>query len=292
MPVYDLGYQTWKGTRSGAMRRWMTIPRFAFMEFASNRVFLALFIIGWLPVLVGLGHIYLLSNLGLLEFFDSNALLPPIEADFLRWSIVRHIPVSFLLTLLIGSTLICRDMNHHAMVLFFSKPIRRWEYFAGKFSVPFSVAMLMIWLPMFLLFVIQVLAGPDSETWRAEFWSTYLPALLDATLFSIVIAVTLSLIVMSASSLSRNGVYAVMIFVGFSIGSMMLAGTMNGIMGDSRWLVLSPWIVITQIGLGIFDVEVRRELSDRLAWSGLLTVWAGCLILLKVRLGRAGRYSR
>jgi len=152
MPIFDQGYQHWDGKLSSHAWRWFTISaRGARSQFKSRWVRLA--ILGaWIPaavlatVLIAWGLIeqkskLILPFLSLFHDLPESIMLDPRSYRVTIWTIAYQyfflieMFFSMILVLLVGPSLISRDIRFNAIPLYFSRPLRRFDYFAGKLGV-------------------------------------------------------------------------------------------------------------------------------------------------------------
>ncbi len=161
MPVYDLSYKTWEGERRGPLWRWLSIPKFAYMEFVNRRAFISFFVIAWLQFLLRIIYQYVRVNVEFLETINFPIReLVPVGPMYIKTMIDSQAPFCFLFAFMLGAGLISRDLLHNSATLILSKPIGRWEYFLGKFSTLFLLFMLLMWFQtVTLLFLNSLLSG-------------------------------------------------------------------------------------------------------------------------------------
>src|SRR5262249_32510815 len=141
------------GTPSGHTWRWLTITRQG-IRVGMKNIFLRLFILlSWLPAI---GLAFVLCVLGLLE--QDSPLIAPVKAfptpilpaEILKnpkvarvevWTLCSHYFLQFELTasmivvVLVGPGLISQDLRFNALPLYFSRPLRRVDYFLGKLGI-------------------------------------------------------------------------------------------------------------------------------------------------------------
>lgn len=137
MPVYDYTYQTWKGERRGRSC-WLAMPRFTCGPLSRSARSSSSSCSAVCEFLLRLAYQYLRVNEELLALLKIGANLPDVDAKYFRGFLdgqLASLVFSFTLTAVIAS-----DLIHHAIVLYMSKPISRWEYFAGKFLTVFLPA--------------------------------------------------------------------------------------------------------------------------------------------------------
>ncbi len=146
MPILDQGYQHWNGRLGGHALRWLTITRQGVRAQLKNRWVLMTLLSALLPALV-LGAFLVLWGL----FEQQSSILTPILFLFqnlpaeLRdgpkgyrstfWVLAFtqffevQIFVCMILTVLVGPDLISQDLRLNALPLYFSRPLRRIDYF-------------------------------------------------------------------------------------------------------------------------------------------------------------------
>jgi ABC-2 type transport system permease protein len=142
MPIFDQGYQHWRGALSGHTWRWLAITRQGLRSQLKGKRSLAriLLVMAWMPALV---LVVVLALWGLFEQGSETILsllrpmLPPgVAADphayrHAVWTISYSMFFKFdlffimLLVVITGPNLISRDLRFNALPLYFSRPIRR-----------------------------------------------------------------------------------------------------------------------------------------------------------------------
>ncbi|MEN6624961.1 MAG: hypothetical protein ABFD69_01900 [Candidatus Sumerlaeia bacterium] len=299
MAVYELHYQTYEGPRRGAVSRWFAIARYAWMGLLGRRAMVQLFTLSWFQFVIRLTLLYLLVNksmLALLESFGLGGLpkLITIDTFFFKTMIDWQLPFCFLFVFILGSGLISQDLSHNALVLFAAKPISRWEYILGKFATLFLLLMSLTWVQTALLFFIQWGISPAGSEWATNFWSNYAWLIIPITLYSVVISATLSLMILTFSSLTRNGRYAGVAFAATIIGLSIMAEVLHeevgrmGVIQSSDWRAISPMAIGHEIGDWLFNMTPgAHSIRPGVAWMALAAIWAACATILKVRLNQS-----
>jgi ABC-2 type transport system permease protein len=241
MPIFDQGYQHWKGAVSGHAWRWMAVTRQGLRGQMKGSLSIAriLLIFAWMPALV---LVVALALWGLLEQKSETALallkhmLPPgVIADphayrHAVWTIAYSMFFQFetffimLLVVVVGPNLISRDLRFNALPLYFSRPIRRVDYFLGKLGVIGALVAAVAVLPAAVAYVLGVCFSLDvsvvRDTWRL------LPA---SILYGLVIVVSAGTLMLALSSLSRRSLYVGIAWVGVWIISGTVAAVLTGV---------------------------------------------------------------
>jgi ABC-2 type transport system permease protein len=230
MPVFDQGYQHWSGTLSGHTWRWLTIARQG-VRVGTKNIFLRLLIIfSWLPAAI---LAFILCLWGLLENKSTliTPLLPFLQGLFSReviqdprhyrmevWSICFsqflkfELYISMIVVLLVGPRLISQDLRFNALPLYFSRPLRRIDYFVGK-----------------LAYVMGLLFSLDITI----LWDT-LPLLLACLAYGVVIILSAGGLMLGFSALTRNSRYVALFWVGLWFISGIVATILNSVETGKR----------------------------------------------------------
>lgn len=226
MPIFDQGYQHWKGALQGQAWRWLPITLQGARAQLKNR---------WVRfgMLAALGPALLLSAfLAIWSLFEKNSsLLTPFLFFFQNlpdaiksgpkgfrtafWTLAFRqffgiqLFFSMILVLLIGPDLISQDLRFNAIPLYLSRPVRRFEYFLGKLGVIAAYLSVVTVLPVLVAFLLGFGFGLDPSVFRDT------ARLLGASIvFGGIVVVSAGLLMLALSSLSRNSRY---------VGAMWLA---------------------------------------------------------------------
>ncbi len=118
-------------------------------------------------------------------------------------------PQALLILFLIGSiapALISRDLRSRAFLLYFSRPIGKFEYIFGKLCIPMAFIVFVTTLPALALYVFAVMVSPDLSV----IWSTWdIPfRILGATIALVIPTASLALMLSSLTQESRFASFA------------------------------------------------------------------------------------
>ncbi len=261
MPIFDQGYQHWKGELSGHTWRWLAVARHGVRAHLQGRVTRLLLLLAWLPAI---GLILFLTFWGLLEqrsesvlAFLQRVLPPEIIAqprDYRTavWTIAysyffkTELLFSLFLVLLVGPNLVSRDLRFNALPLYLSRPVRRIDYFLGKLGViGFFLAATVI-VPAVGAYVLGLAFSLDLSVVRDThrlLWS--------GILYGLIITISAGTLMLALSSLSRRSVYVGLAWAGLIFLSHIVSTALIGIHGDierrqivqegmDRWLRENP----------------------------------------------------
>jgi hypothetical protein len=244
MPIFDQGYQHWNGPLSGHARRWLAVARHGVRAVLKGRIIRLMLLAAWLPAL---SLVAFLALWGLLEqqaesvlaFFRNmlpgDVVAQPQEYRSAVWTIAysfffkAELGCALFLVLAVGPNLISRDLRFNALPLYFSRPLRRIDYFLGKLGViGFFLAATLI-VPALAAYLFGIAFSLDFGVVR----DTH--RLLWAGLaYGLVIAVSAGTLMLALSSLSRRSIYVGLAWAGFVFLTLMFSGILIGIRGETE----------------------------------------------------------
>src|SRR3954462_872362 len=179
MPIFDQGYQHWSGHLSSHAWRWLAITRRGVRTATHGRIVRLALIVAFLPAIV---LVFVLCIWGLIErqsaaidsikpfltaFLGRPILAGPREYRVEIWTLCFHYFLSWelwfsmVLVLLVGPNLISQDLRYNAMPLYFSRPLRRTDYFIGKLGVIITLLSTVIIAPSVLAYALGLLFSLD-----------------------------------------------------------------------------------------------------------------------------------
>jgi ABC-2 type transport system permease protein len=239
MPIFDQGYQHWTGPLSGHAWRWLAVARHGVRATLKNRIVRWFLFAAWIPALA---LVTVLALWGLLEQQSESVLaflkplLPPEMTgnprDFRSavWTICysfffkAELAGALFLVLVVGPNLVSRDLRFNALPLYFSRPLRRIDYFAGKLGViGFFLAATQV-LPAIVAYIFGIAFSLDVGVVRDThrlLWA--------GTLYGLVITLSAGTLMLALSSLSRRSIYVGLAWAGFVMLTLMLSGLLMGI---------------------------------------------------------------
>lgn len=241
MPIFDQGYQHWNGTRSGHGWRWLAIARHGVRVGFKSKILRLILFLSWAPALVLAGALCLwglLENkssgveqiMQFLMFVNPQMIAEPQQYRLEVWTLCFHyfllteLEFSMVLVLLVGPGLISQDLRFNALPLYFSRPLRRIDYFLGKLGVvAFFLAMVTI-VPCVVAYVLGVCFSLDA----AVIGQT-LVLLLRSVAYGVVITLSAGLLILALSALSRNSRYVALFWIGLWLMSSISATVLESI---------------------------------------------------------------
>jgi ABC-2 type transport system permease protein len=230
MPIFDQGYQHWSGHLSSHTWRWLAITRRGVQTALQGRMVRMALILAYLPAIV---LVVALCLWGLIErqsalidtikpyltvLLGQPILAGPREYRVEIWTLCFHyflaweLWFSMLLVLLVGPNLISQDLRYNALPLYFSRPLRRIDYFVGKLGIIVALLSAVIIVPSLVAYVFGLLFSLDITIVRDTS-----RILLASIAYGLVIALSAGTLMLALSSLSRNSRYVALFWMGIFI---------------------------------------------------------------------------
>jgi ABC-type transport system involved in multi-copper enzyme maturation permease subunit len=179
--------------------------------------------------------------------------IPEIRNTAWRWMLMTFFryPQAIIILFLVGfiaPSLISQDIRSRALLLYFSRPISRFEYIWGKLCVPSIFIILVTTLPALCLYSIALLMSPDIST-LPQTWD--IPVRIIIATFGLVLPT--SAVALMLSSLTQETRFAN--FSWFAIWGL----------GHGAWLTIALATSL-QMGRPLFDPAVMQ--------SDIVTNWS------------------
>ncbi|HPO16167.1 MAG TPA: ABC transporter permease subunit [Candidatus Hydrogenedentes bacterium] len=284
MPIYEQTYRHYEGKMRHGFR-WLIVIEQELRVLVKAKPFLLLLLVAMIHCIVRLLQVVAFD----VVIQDPNNPLTPLLNqikglmvseqmffDFLR----LQTPVLFLITLYAGCGMICNDFNNNLMEIYFSKPIRWYDYVVGKVSSLVIVGLMLTAVPAIFLVVLHNLLVPSMKVFQ-ETW-TWPGEIIG---FSLVIVLPMALSIPAASALLRSQNYAAIVIVMIPVAASAMATVLQGVLDNRNYLILSLPIAINRIGEQLFHGHVSFHLNWRWSMAHIVGVCVLCLwiIIHKVR---------
>src|SRR5262245_11621072 len=242
MPIFDQGYQHWKGPLAGHTWRWLAVARQGVRATLKGRIVKGLLFLAWVPAIA---LVVVLATWGLLEqqaesvltflrrVLPADVIARPQDFRAAVWPIAymfffkAQLITSLFLVLVVGPNLISRDLRFNALPLYFSRPLRRIDYFLGKLGVIGFFLAATVVVPAVGAYVLGVAFSLDLGVVRDThrlLWS--------GILYGLIITVSSGTLMLALSSLSRRPIYAGLACAGLVFLRHMVSSALVGIRGD------------------------------------------------------------
>jgi ABC-2 type transport system permease protein len=237
MPIFDQGYQHWRGKLSSHAWRWWTITRHGVRTQLKSRWTRLVVLFALVPALVLAAF---LCIWGLLEQKSNQSLLEmlPFLPEAVRGAPRQfRVPVwtlaylyffqvemffTMILVVLIGPSLISQDLRFNALPLYFSRPLRRSDYFIGKLGVIGVYLAAVAIVPAVLAYALGVCFSLDLGVVKDTF-----RILMASVGYGLVVVLSAGTLMLALSSLSRSSLYVGAAWVGIWLVSNALGGILT-----------------------------------------------------------------
>jgi ABC-2 type transport system permease protein len=244
---------------------------------------------------------YDLDSSGVIEFRELvDYLRPTLWAQILFTFFI--IPQAFSVVIVIGMVapkLISRDMKNRAFLLYYSRPIKPWQYLLGKCSIVWVFLAGLTTLPALMLYCMGVALSPSMSVLLVT-WD--LP--IRIILASVVVCVPTTLFALTLSSLTRESIFASFGWFAVWIMGSIAYGIMTVVEGvvrnneglgqpnvvgfvesglDGNWSWLSPLQTLENLQSWVFGMDQETG-SIGLSFALVSLVCIICLIILRRRI--------
>jgi ABC-2 type transport system permease protein len=275
MPIYEQAYRKYEARLPLRPVRFWPITREALRLILAKRVFIGLLIFAWSPFLFRVGQIWLFT-----QFPESGRLLPVdgrLFGEFLNWQV--GLGLTAIVSVFGGAGLIANDLRTGAILVYLSRPLTRCDYVLGKLGVLLALNLSITLVPALTLYLIALALAPGQFAKWELLWIA--PAIV---LHALLIALSVSLLVLAVSALSRSARVAGLGFVGLFIGLGLVSTVLVKIADRPEAQVLSLQDDLRMIGNLLFGIEGRGvTVPPAYPPIVLALVALGCLAVLRSR---------
>jgi ABC-2 type transport system permease protein len=237
MPIFDQGYQHWDGKLSGHAWRWLAVARRGVKTQLKNRSTRGALLLAWGPALVLGGFLTLWGLLeqktedwvGFFSFLPDSVKASPKAFRAEVWTmafsffLTAETYVAMVLVVIIGPNLISQDLRFNAMPLYLSRPLTRFDYFAGKLGTIAAFLAAVMIIPAVLAYLIGVAFSLNVKV----FTDTYkiVPACIA---YGAILVLAAGLFMLAISSLSKNSRYIGAAWIGIWLIGDSAASKLSG----------------------------------------------------------------
>ena len=293
MPLHDVGYRSWTAKKGSAFLRWWVIASVG-VRLAIRSTWLSrTLILSWIPAAaVAVGFFAYEQSItrpelrqGLASWVagaSGNAELAitllhdPTDVRDQVWAslvlLFFRYPQAFVMLVVVGIVapkLISYDLRNRGYLLYFSRPIRIWEYILGKSLIVWTFLALITTLPALMLYVVGLSMSPEVDVVMLT-WDIPL-RILAASIVLIVPTTSVALACSAATIESRNAAFGwfalwVVGWVSYSVlsvgdlarqvkaSSMAHRGGPEFADYQSKWEIVSPYHCLGRVQQWVFGL--------------------------------------
>jgi ABC-type transport system involved in multi-copper enzyme maturation permease subunit len=314
MPIHDLGYREWHEQLASPWTRWVVIAKAGIRRAWQSTWLKRMMLFAWLPaVWFGAGFFLWEHSLMVPEMREGLEIFLPdqatplkgltsrfaVKADeiaarhsvwsWLLYTFLRY-PQGGLMVLMVGviaPPLISQDVRSRAFLLYFSRPLPRWQYALGKLATVWFYLIMISAAPALVLYVLGVLLSPSAnviyDTWD-------LPLRIIAA--SAVLMIPTASLALCMSSMTQESRYA-----GFGWFAIWVLGAftyvvMTGIEMErmnsdapevlEKWSTVSLYHSLGQVQRWVFDFATFDQVKHAAAILATITVISTVILFRRI----------
>jgi ABC-2 type transport system permease protein len=273
MPIYEQAYRKYEAREGLRSVRFWPITREALRLVLSKRAFIGLLVLAFLPFVFRVGQVYIVTR------FPEAGRVLPVDGRLFGEFLNQQIGFTILLSIFGGSGLIANDLRTGAILVYLSRPLTRRDYVLGKLGVTLALSLAVTLLPGLLLYAIALGLAPEMFLKWSLAWIP--PAVV---LHSLVIALSVGLVTLAVSALSRSARVAGLAFAGLVVGLEIVRGVLGAMTDRPEPHVLSLQNDLRVVGNTIFGIVTRGPVVPAAYPPIVLALLAvGCLLVLRSR---------
>ena len=279
MTIREKGYTHWEGNLKERRFLWWPITRLGIKLTFKRKYFKFIFFGSLVPAVVYLGGIYISERIedfrymlrGSQRFLEVN---PAYFKSYFTGSFLLFMMVMILT--FCGAGLISDDLKYNSLQLYFSKPLRKKDYFLGKASVILFFLLLLTLIPGLIFFIMKLIFSGSFKFFRAYPW---LP--LSIIGYSLFLAAFFSFYTLFLSSLSKNRRYVGILIFAVYIFSDIFFGILFGIFKNQYFSLLSLKNNLQQVGAFFFNQKTPYQVPSLYSFLILLSICLLAAVVLK-----------
>jgi len=273
MGIKEQGYTHWDGELRSGRFPWKPITRYGIKLTFKKKFFKPFFFMTLIPAVVFLAGIYITERVQDFEFMIKDASLPfSVGPAYFN---VYFQGILFLIVMILvfaGSGLISDDLKHNAIQLYFSRPLKKRDYFTGKAAVIVFFLFLITLVPGIVLFIMKLVFSGSFQFMTSHPW-----LLLSIISYSLFITGFFACYTLFLSSLSKNRRYVSIMIFGVYIFSDILFGIFYGIFRKPVFCLLSIKVNLQQAGKLFFSQPPLFNISP---WYSILVLSLFCFFAI------------
>ncbi len=275
MPIYRRTYREYEGSVKHAFR-WAIVAEQEWRVFVRTRIFMFLMLVALLHCLFRFMQVLAYD----VVMQDPNNPLTPVLSQLQMITVNERMlldfvsiqgPIVLILTLYAGAGMICNDARNNLMEVYFSKPIRWYDYALGKLLALVTLGLSVTALPAVILVVLHNLLAPSMELLAKSWW--WAPA---AVAFSLIMTLSCSLAVLASSALLRSQNYAAVALFVVLIADSAMASLLAHMLHRPPLFLLSFPLSLNRVGQSFFG-DTRLLYGTSITWPAAY-VAALCLV--------------
>lgn len=242
--IHDQSYRGWEGERRPRIARIWALAQVGLRLPLSSR---------WNLGIIGLIYMMVLGWIFILYVMASTD-NPPIFVlgnNLYRDWFFNHPMFGFLVMILaatVGAAIISRDLQHNALVTYFSRAITRSDYLVAKFLTLFLFLLSVTLGPALVLFLGQFAMGQEELGWKSR-----LRDLAAVAGHSAAIALPVTSIVLAFSSITKRPFVAGILWVLFYLTTWSMPGLQEVSKSGDWWKMVRLQNLTAHVGNWLYE---------------------------------------
>ncbi|TET25477.1 MAG: hypothetical protein E3J76_01345 [Candidatus Aminicenantes bacterium] len=273
MTIKEKGYTHWDGELKDGRFPWWPITRFGINLTFKKKFFKFFFFMTLVPAVVYLVGIYISERLEDFNFMirESTEFLQINPTYFKSYFTNEGLLFMIVIVLVFaGAGLISDDLKYNSLQLYFSRPLKKKDYFIGKAAVIVFFLFIVTLIPG-LVFIIMKLVFSGSF----KFFASYPWLILSVIAYSIFVTAFFAFYSLFLSSIGKNRRYVAILIFGLYFFSDIIYEIFYGIFKSPYFSLFSLKINLQQVGAVIFNQKTQYAVS----WVYSLLIIIGICIL-------------
>lgn len=285
MPIYKQTYRNYEGRMRHSFRWWIVVQQ-ELSVLAKAKIFMALIFGASIHIILRVLQVVAFD----IVIQDPNHPLTPLLQnvqgimvnermifDFIR----LQAPVVFIITLYAGAGMICNDFRNNLMEVYFSKPIRWYDYALGKAFALILLGLSLTALPALGLTILHNMLLPGWDLFKETYWW---PGA--ALAFSLTLVLPCALGILACSALLPSQNFAAIAVFMVLIANSGMGGLLATLLQQQNYLLLSFPMAINRVGQHFFG-DRRLLFDSHWGWSmlfvALVSLWGAWVVFRKAR---------
>jgi len=273
MTVKEKGYAHWDGKLSERRFPWWPIARYGIKLTFKKKFFKPYLMMSFIPAVVFLALIYVSERIQDFKFMirDSASFLK-VDPKYFNTYFTNNFLLFVMVVLMIfcGAGLISDDLKHNSLQLYFSRPIKKKDYFLGKTAVIVFFLSLLTLVPGLVFFIMKLVFSGSFKFFLAYPW---LP--ISIVGYSLILTVFFSFYTLLLSSINKNRRYVAILIFGIYLFSDILYGIFYERFHSQYFSLISLRADLQQVGAVIFNQKTPYNAP----WIFSLLVLCGVCLL-------------
>ncbi len=281
MTIKEKGYTHWDGELQERRFPWWPITRFGIRLSFKKKFFKLFLMTSLIPAVVFLVGIYVSERLEDFKFMFRDS-VPFLQINPRYFS--SYLTNNFLLFMMVimmifcGAGLISDDLKHNSLQLYFSRPIKKKDYFIGKTAVIVFFLSLLTLVPGLVFFLMKLIFAGSFKFFAAYPW---IP--LSVIGYSVLLTAFFSFYTLLLSSINKNSRYVSILIIGIYLFSDIFFGIFYGNFHSHYFSLLSLRANLQQVGASMFGQKPQYSVPWVLSLVVLSAICLLSVFVLKKR---------